>query len=107
MTTSTEVKPDYGEGYCDGWAQCLERMANLARLAGQANEVYRALWLRWEQELLPWQQDSTSVATPPVFRQGSPVSYAGGSYDDGNVMSQASVKALAPVSIEQDGKVEV
>ena len=39
MARKSKVKPDYGEGYCDGWMQCLERMANLASLDGQANEV--------------------------------------------------------------------
>lgn len=107
MTRKAKVKSDYGEGYCDGWMQCLERMANLASLNGQANEVYRGLWLHWESELLPWQQGGTSTTTPPVFRPGSPVSYAGGSYEGGYVLSHLPGNGLASVSIEQDGKVEV
>ncbi len=65
MARKSKVKSDYSEGYCDGWMQCLERMANLAGLGGQANEVYRGLWLHWEHDLLPWQQGGTSATTPP------------------------------------------
>ena len=106
MARKSKVKPDYGEGYCDGWMQCLERMANLASLDGQANEMYHGLWLHWEHELLPWQQGGTSATTPPVFRPGSPVSYPAVSLEGRYAPSQTLGKDLASVCIEHKRKVE-